>query len=81
MTTGDEYDLNCLIEGEENTLTLSVPRVAKVNELMRVIYREGQLDVLQYRLLDLAVWKVRQEFHLIINLVFFWLTHQYHRSM
>ena len=58
MTTGDEYELNCLIEGEEDTILVSIPRTVKVYELKRVIHREGQLDVLQYRLLDLALWKV-----------------------
>jgi hypothetical protein len=63
MTTGNEYEFNCFIEGEENTLTFFVSRAAKVNELMRVIHREGQLDVLQYRLLDLALWKVCHDHH------------------
>ena len=62
MTTGNQYELNCLIEGEEDTLIISVPRAAKVRELKQVIYREGELEVLQYRLLDLALWKVCQEF-------------------
>jgi hypothetical protein len=61
MTTSNPYELNCLIEGEEITLVISVPRTAKVKELMQIIYREGELGVLQYRLLDLALWKVCQE--------------------
>ena len=62
MTTSNRYELNCLIEGEEDTLFISVPRAAKVKELKQVIHREGELDVLQYRLLDLALWKVCQGF-------------------
>ena len=62
MTTENHFELNCLIEGEEDTLIISVPRVANVKELKQVIHREGELDVLQYRLLDLALWKVCQEF-------------------
>ena len=58
MTTRNEYELNCLIEGEEATLVVSVSRFAKVKELKRVIHGEGELDALQYRLLDLALWKV-----------------------
>jgi Crinkler effector protein N-terminal domain len=59
MTTRNRYELNCLIEGEEDTLIISVPRAAKVKELKQVIHQEGEL---QYRLLDLALWKVCREF-------------------
>jgi hypothetical protein len=62
MTTRDEYELNCLIEGEKCTIIVSVPSAAKVKELKQVIYREGELDALQYRLLDLVLWKVCQGF-------------------
>jgi hypothetical protein len=62
MTTRDEYELNCLIEGEEDTIIVSVPSAAKVKELKQVIYREGELDASPYRLLDLILWKVGQEF-------------------
>lgn len=62
MTTRNQYELNCLIEGEEDTLIIPVPRAAKVKELKQVIYREGAFEVLQYRLLDLALWGVCQEF-------------------
>jgi hypothetical protein len=60
MTISNRYELNCLIEGEEDTLAFSVHHTAKVNELKRVIYREGlgELEVLPHRLLDLALWKV-----------------------
>jgi hypothetical protein len=60
MTTGNQYELNCLIEGEEDTLIISVSRATKVKELKQVIHQEGELDALQYRLLDLALWKVCQ---------------------
>jgi hypothetical protein len=62
MTTRNEYELNCLIEGQEDTIIVSVPSAAKVKELKQVIYREGELDALQYRLPDLVLWKVCQEF-------------------
>lgn len=59
MTTRNEYEINCLIEGQEDTLTVSVSRSAKVKELKRLIYQEGELEG---RLPDLALWKVCQEF-------------------
>lgn len=66
MTTkGKNYKLNCLIEGEEDTLTFFIPCDAEVKELKQVIHREGGLDVSQHRPLDLALWKVYQElFHM-----------------
>ena len=62
MATMNEYELNCLIEGEEDTLIVSVSSAAKVKELKQVIFREGELEALHYRLLDLMLWKVSQEF-------------------
>jgi len=63
MTTTDSnrYELNCLIEGEEKTLIASVLRTANLEELTQVIHRKGELDALQYRLLDLTLWKVCKE--------------------
>jgi hypothetical protein len=58
MTTRNEYELNCIVEGQKDTLTVSVSRAAKVKELKRVIYQEGELEG---RLPDLALWKVCQE--------------------
>ena len=48
MATMNEYELNCLIEGEEDTLIVSVSSAAKVKELKQVIFREGELDALHY---------------------------------
>jgi hypothetical protein len=53
-TNRNEYELNCSIEGEEDTLIVSVSRAEKVKELKQVIYREGELEA-QQRLLDLAL--------------------------
>jgi hypothetical protein len=63
MTTTDSnrYELNCLIEGEENTFTVSIICTAKVEELRQVIHQKGELGVLQYRVLDLTLWKVCKE--------------------
>ena len=61
----NEYELNCLIEGEDDTLIVSVSSAAKIKELKQVIYREGELKALQYRLLDLMLWKVGQDFYII----------------
>jgi hypothetical protein len=47
--------------------------------LKQVIYREGELEALQHRLLDLALWKVCQEFYMIINAVSLPALH--HRSI
>jgi hypothetical protein len=62
MATMNEYELNCLIEGVEDTLIVSVPSAANVKELKQVIYREPESEALQYRLQDLMLWKVSQEF-------------------
>jgi hypothetical protein len=50
MTTRNQYELNCLIEGED-TLIIPVP-AAKVKELKQVIYREGEVEVLQYSIVS-----------------------------
>ena len=59
-TEGTKYTLNCLLEldGVGDTLTLLIPRDANVMALKQLVYDGGQLKDLQYRLLDVALWKV-----------------------
>jgi hypothetical protein len=55
------YNLNCIIEDRRvNTTFVSVPRAGTVRELKRVVHQEAELDI---RVLDLALWKVLQEFY------------------
>jgi hypothetical protein len=65
---GKNYKLNCLIEGEEDTIIFVISCEAMVKDLKQLIYQEGELEALQCRLLDLALWKVCKEFHMIINI-------------
>ena len=59
-TEGTNYKLNCLLEldGVGDTLTLLIPRDTNVMALKQLVYDGGQLKALQYRLLDVALWKV-----------------------
>ena len=60
MATEKDYELEltCLIEGETNTLLVTLPRTAIVDELRGVIHQRGQLAALRIRYLDLSLWKV-----------------------
>ena len=66
MATEDhELELTCLIEGEANTLRVTLPRTAIVDELRGVIHQRGQLAEFRIRFLELCLWKVCPRFHII----------------
>jgi hypothetical protein len=52
----DNYELEFLIEGDETTISTTVPRTAKVQQLRRLIYQEGEFD--GFRIRDLKLLKV-----------------------
>jgi hypothetical protein len=69
MADDKEYNLTCLIQGDKSTFSVLVSRDSEVNDLRRLIYKEGELDGFDFRLLDLIVLKVCQAFHVIMDVV------------
>jgi Crinkler effector protein N-terminal domain len=57
----DNYELECLIEGDDSTIIVTVPRTADVQELKQLIYQEAEFDGL--RIYDLKLLKVCHESH------------------
>jgi hypothetical protein len=64
-----ELDLTCLIEGDPNTFLVTLPRTATVDELRRGVHQRGQLAALHIRFLDVNLWKVCPEFHIIVDVI------------
>jgi hypothetical protein len=52
----DDYELEFLIEGDDFTLAVTIPRTANVQRLRRLIYQEGEFDA--FRLRDVKLFKV-----------------------
>lgn len=70
-----ELELTCLIEGDPNTFLITLPRTAFVDELRRVVHQRGlrQLAAFRFRVVEVNLWKVRPEFHRIVDVIA-WLT-------
>ncbi len=67
MATEEDYELEltCLIEGDPDTFLITLPRTAIVDELRRGVHHRGQLAVFRVRVLDVNLWKVCAEFHIL----------------
>jgi hypothetical protein len=51
-----DYQLEFLIEGDDFTLAVTIPRTANVQQLRELIYQKGEFDGLRLR--DLRLFKV-----------------------
>jgi hypothetical protein len=65
-TEGDyELELTCLIEGDQDTFLVTLPRTAQVDELRRDVHQRGKLAAFRVRFTEVNLWKVCPEFHVI----------------
>jgi hypothetical protein len=71
MTTEEDYELEltCLIEGDPKTFLITLPRTAMVDELRTVVHQRGQLAAFRVRVVEVNLWKVCPEFHIIVDVV------------
>ncbi|KAI0270891.1 hypothetical protein BGY98DRAFT_1009087 [Russula aff. rugulosa BPL654] len=58
-TEGDyELELTCLIEGDQDTFLVTLPRTAEVDELRRDVHQRGKLAAFRVRFTEVNLWKV-----------------------
>jgi hypothetical protein len=71
MATKEDYELEltCLIEGDPNTFPITLPRTATVQELRTVVHQRGLLAAFRVRVLEVNLWKVCPEFHIIVDVM------------
>jgi hypothetical protein len=65
MATEQEqnFQLTCLIEGDDNTFIITLPVTATVDKLRRGVHQLGGLDTLNVRVVAVNLWKVCPEIH------------------
>ena len=60
-----ELELTCLIEGDQDTFLVTLPRTAQVDESRRDVHQRGKLAAFRVRFTEVNLWKVCPEFHVI----------------
>jgi hypothetical protein len=60
--------LTCLREGDANTFIVTLPVTGSVEELRRGIHQNGEIPS-NVQVMDVNLWRVCPEFHIVIDLV------------
>ena len=74
MATEENYELEvtCLIGGDPSTFLVTLPRTTTINEPtevvhQKVVHQRGQLAAFRVRFVEVNLWNVCLEFHVIVD--------------
>jgi hypothetical protein len=61
----DSYILTCLVAGDKNTFSISVPRAAGVEEMTQSIYEKRVSGRFTHSIGEMTFWKVCQDWRAV----------------